>query len=452
MHTTTESQPGNTLPVQPAERIIILDALRGIALLGILMMNMPFFALPYPVQETLELRHEWGTINEKAWYFVNWFLEGSQRALFSLLFGTGIILFITRLERRLPGIRPAEFFIRRQLWLLVFGLFNAFILLWPGDILFQYAICGVIAFAFYRMSPKGLLIAALVCLVLMTARENRDLYKQKSIIRKGEAIERLDTTKVKLNDIQKDELGAMVGFREKADTGGMRKQMEKNEREVLGTYGQLYENISNVSAKLEFFYTYYGLWDVLLFMFLGMAFFKLGILTGQAPARVYWLLLLLGLGLGLLVSYFRLQPLMDVRFNKFLYTKRINFEYYELSRTLRSLGIFGGIMLLFKSGWFNWLKKLMQPVGQMAFTNYLMQSFLCLVIFYGIGFGMYGKLERYQIYYVVGAIWILEIIWSHLWLRYYRYGPLEWLWRSLTYWKRQPLKKNPAEKPAPLST
>jgi uncharacterized protein len=143
---------------------------------------------------------------------------------------------------------------------------------------------------------------------------------------------------------------------------------------------------------------------------------------------------------------------MDVRFNKFLYTKRINFEYYELSRTLRSLGIFGGIMLLFKSGWFNWLKKLMQPVGQMAFTNYLMQSFICLVIFYGIGFGMYGRLERYQIYYVVGAIWILEIMWSHIWLRYFRYGPLEWLWRSLTYWKRQPLKKNPAEKPAALST
>jgi uncharacterized protein len=453
MHaTTSESQPGNTLPVQPAERIIMLDALRGIALLGILMMNMPFFALPFPVQETLELRNEWGTINEKAWYFVSWFLEGSQRALFSLLFGAGIILFITRLEKRLPGIRPAEFFLRRQLWLLVFGLFNAFILLWPGDILFQYAICGVIAFVFYRLAPKGLFIAAFVCLVLMTARENRDLYKQKSMIRKGEAIEKLDTTKVKLTEIQKEELGAMVGFREKADTAGMRKQMEKNEREVLGTYSQLYENISNVSAKLEFFYTYYGLWDVLLFMFLGMAFFKMGILTGQAPARVYWFLFILGLGLGLLISYFRLQPLMDVRFNKFLYTKRINFEYYELSRTLRSLGIFGGIMLLFKSGWFNWLKKLMQPVGQMAFTNYLMQSFICLVIFYGIGFGMYGKLERYQIYYVVGAIWILEIIWSHIWLRYFRYGPLEWLWRSLTYWKRQPLKKNPAEKPAALST
>ena len=83
----------------------------------------------------------------------------------------------------------------------------------------------------------------------------------------------------------------------------------------------------------------------------------------------------------------------------------------------------------------------MRPVGQMAFTNYLEQSFLCGLFFYGIGFGFFGKLQLYQLYYVVAAVWIIEIAWSHLWLRYYRFGPLEWLWRSLTYWKRQPLKK-----------
>lgn len=83
----------------------------------------------------------------------------------------------------------------------------------------------------------------------------------------------------------------------------------------------------------------------------------------------------------------------------------------------------------------------MRPVGQMAFTNYLMQSLLVGLFFYGVGLGMYGKLQRYEAYYVVGATWLLQIIWSHIWLRYFRFGPLEWAWRSLTYWKKQPMKK-----------
>ena len=84
---------------------------------------------------------------------------------------------------------------------------------------------------------------------------------------------------------------------------------------------------------------------------------------------------------------------------------------------------------------------LMKPVGQMAFTNYLMQSFMCGLFFYGIGFGMFGKLQYYEIYYVVAAVWVIEIIWSHLWLRYFKFGPLEWIWRSLTYWKMQPMRR-----------
>jgi len=439
MHSNTTHELA--APVSQSERIVIIDSLRGIALLGILMMNMPYFALPYPVPDTLVLRNEWGTINEKTWYFINWFLEGSQRAIFSLLFGAGVILFITRLEKRMSGMMPAEYFLRRQLWLLVFGLFNAFVLLWPGDILFQYAICGIIVFVFHRLPVKGLLIAAGVCLLLMTARENRNLYRDKGIISKGEAVARLDTTKVKLNDQQKDELGAMTGMREKSDSAAQRKEMEKNLREIRGSYAQTYNNLSNVSSKLEFYYTYYGLWDVLLFMFLGMAFYKSGVLMGQASSKIYWGLFIIGLGAGLLISYFRLQPMLETRFNRFLFVKKVPFEFYEISRTLRSLGIFGLIMLLYKSGWFNWLFRLMQPVGQMAFTNYLMQSLIGAIFFFGIGFGMFGQFQRYEIYYVVGAVWILEIAWSHLWLRYFRFGPLEWLWRSLTYWKWQPLKK-----------
>jgi uncharacterized protein len=428
-------------PVAQQDRIIIIDSLRGIALLGILLMNIPFFGLPEPSFDNLALNNELGTINEKAWYYINWFLEGSQRAIFSMLFGAGIILFITRLEKRVQGMMPAEYFIRRQLWLLFFGLVNAFVLLWPGDILFQYAICGIIVFVFRRTPVKGLLIAAGICLLLMTGRENRDLFKNKGIISKGEAIAKLDTSKVKLNDIQKEELGAMTGMKERSDTAGLRKEMKKNLRQLRGSYEDTYNNLSNASTNVEFYYTYYGLWDVLLFMFIGMAFFKNGILTGNASVKVYWALFIVGLGGGLFISYLRLQPMFKYQFNNFELMKHKAFEYYEISRTFRSLGIFGLIMLLYKSGWFKWLFALMRPVGQMAFTNYLMQSLMCNLFFLGIGFGMMGKLQRYEIYYVVAVIWVIEIIWSHLWLRFFRFGPLEWLWRSLTYWKKQPIKK-----------
>lgn len=428
-------------PVSQSERIIILDSLRGIAILGILLMNIPGFALPEPVYGDPSVLNEWGTVNFKTWYFIEWFMEGSQRALFSMLFGAGIILFVTRQEKKVDGLWPADYFLRRQLWLMVFGLFNAFILLWFWDILFHYACLGMIMFTFRRLSPKALIIGAAISLVLMTARENLDAFRDRKMIAKGEVIAMMDTTATKLTDQQKADLGAMTEFKEKTSAEGKKKKMEKSLAAVRGGYGGFYEYQSERSFRGEINYLYYGGWDILVFMFLGMAFFKNGVLMGKASAKVYWGMFIIGLGLGLVLSYFRLMPLIDHQFNYFDYTKDTPFEFYEISRTFRAIGIFGLIMLLYKSGWFKWLFTLMRPVGQMAFTNYLMQSLLVGLFFYGVALGYFGKLERHEIYYVVGATWLLEIVWSHIWLRYFRFGPLEWAWRSLTYWKKQPMKK-----------
>ena len=358
-----------------------------------------------------------------------------------MLFGAGIILFISGKEKRLDGLLPADYFFRRQLWLMLFSLIDVFILLWYGDILLDYACLGMIMYSFRKLSPKALLIGAGLCFIFMLARENRDLYLDKKMIHKGELVAAIDTTKTKLNLIQKEQLGAMQEFKERSTHEGKLKQMEKIKLKNTGSYEALYEYRTNRYVDTLVEYLFLGVWDVLLFMFVGMAFFKMGILTGQAPAKLYWGMCIVGLGVGLVLSYLRLQPMIDTNFNWFDYRKKIHFEFYELSRTFRSIGIFGLIMLLYKSGWFKWLFALMRPVGQMAFTNYLMQSLMCGLFFYGIGFGMFGKLQRYEIYYVVGAIWLIQIIYSHIWLRYFRFGPLEWLWRSLTYWKKQPFRK-----------
>jgi len=438
------NQPNTSLaaPVSQQERITILDSLRGIAVLGILLMNITGFALPAPAyRNDLAVMNEIGTLNEKTWFIVDWTLEGTQRALFSILFGAGIILFLNRQEQRRGGLWPADYFFRRQLWLLVFGLIHAYVLLWFWEILFPYACCGMILFAFRKLSPKALMIAAGISLLLMTLRENADLYRDKAIIHRGEIVANLDTTKTVLSVEQKDHLQAMMASKQKSSLESRKKEMENSLQKVKGDYATIYNYQSGRSFYMETVGLFTFIWDFLLFMFLGMAFYKNGILTGNASVKLYWLMCIIGLSVGLLLSWYRLQPLVDHQFNRFNYAKNVTFEFYEISRTFRAIGFFGLIMLLYKSNWFQWLFTLMRPVGQMAFTNYLMQSIMCGLFFYGIGFGYFGKLERYQIYFVVAAVWIVEIIWSHIWLRYFLFGPFEWLWRSLTYWQKQPFRK-----------
>ena len=427
-------------PVSQQDRISLLDSLRGIAILGILLMNIPSFGLPRPIGHDPFFLNEQG-LNYQLWYLVSWFFDGTQRALFSMLFGAGIILFTSRKEDKLAGTLPLDYFIRRQIWLILFSLFDVFVLLWNGDILLDYACLGLIMVAFRKSSPKALLIGASLCFVFMLARENRNFYQDKKIIHRGELVAAIDTTTTKLTDRQKEELSAMQEFKEKNTYQKKVERMKTSIRKVTGSYEDVYAFRTNDYMEDLIGYLYFGLWDVLLFMFIGMAFFKMKILTGQAPTKVYWGLFVVGLGLGLTVSYYHLQPSIDYKLNWFEYTKNVPFEFYELSRTLRALGIFGFIILLYKSNIFNWLFALLRPVGQMAFTNYLTQSLLCGMFFNGIGLAMYGKLDRKEVYLVAAVVWIIQIIWSNVWLRYFRFGPLEWCWRSLTYWKLQPMKK-----------
>lgn len=438
---STQNTASLAAPVSQQERIVIIDALRGMAILGILLMNIPGFSMAIPSGWDPSVFNEAGTFNFKLWHFVEWFPEGTQRAIFSMLFGAGIILFMKRQEQRLDGVKPLEYFLRRQLWLMVFGIFDAWVLLWWGDILFDYACYGMIMVVFRNLPVKSLLIGAGICFLLMIARENRDFYLEKRTITRGEQVAMLDTTKVKLTDKQKSQLDAMNGFKEKQTHEKKLERNEKTRKKVTGSYEDLYEFRTNAYLDALIHYLYLSIWDVLFFMFLGMAFLKTGILTGEAPVKYYWIMAVAGLGLGLLLSYYRIKPMIDYQFNMYAYTKNVHFETYTISRALRSLGIFGAVMLLFKSGFFNWFFALLRPVGQMAFTNYLTQSLICGIIFYGVGFGYYGSLQRYEVYLVVGAIWVAQIIWSHIWLRFYRFGPLEWCWRSLTYWKKQPMRK-----------
>src|SRR4030095_666981 len=237
---TNEPTTALAAPVAQQERISILDSLRGIAILGILLMNIPGFGMPEVQTSDPSVFNETG-INYKTWYVVEWALAGTQRAIFSMLFGAGIILFISRLEKRMSGMEPAIYFFRRQIWLLAFGLFNAFVLLWFWDILYAYAIFGMLLFVFYRKSPKTLLVLAVVCLVLMTIRENVNLYRDKQVIKKGELVAKIDTTQTKLTVQQQDDLGSFNGMKEESSKEAKVKKAEKEISAIGGDYASLYK-------------------------------------------------------------------------------------------------------------------------------------------------------------------------------------------------------------------
>jgi len=275
----------------------------------------------------------------------------------------------------------------------------------------------------------------------MLARENRNLYLDKRTIARGEVVMKIDTTVTKLTDRQQEHLAHMEEFKKASTSESKIKRMQRANRMMSGSYEDVYEYRVERYLNNILNYSYFGVWDVILFMFIGMAFFKLGIITGNASVKLYAFICTLGLSLGLLITYYDMQPMIDAKFNSFEYTKQASLSFFELGRTFRSLGFFGLLLLMYKSGIFQWFFRLMKPVGQMAFTNYLTQSIVSAVIFYGIGFGLYGKLERYEVYMIMLCIWLVQIIWSHLWLRFFQYGPFEWIWRQLTYWKKLPLRK-----------
>ncbi len=427
----------SAVPVLQSERIYTLDMLRGIAVLGILLMNITIFSHPSVVGEDPSTLNEIG-INYYIWYATTWIFSGTQRALFSMLFGAGIILFVSRQEKKLNGLAPADYFFRRQLWLILFSLFDVYILLWNGDILFDYACLGMLMFVFRNWSPKALIIGAGVCVVLMTARENRFLYERKDLIAEGEAIAAIDTTRTKLTTLQAEVLEEMTASKARNEPKAKHKRMEKDIEKVTSSYASVYDFRTDDYVNSLVRYLYFSVWDVLIFMLLGMAFFKLGILTGSASTKVYAWMCISGVTIGLLISWLFVRYRVENNFSWFSFSKNVPFSFYELGRTPRAIGILGMIMLLYKSNLFKILFSWIRPVGQMAFTNYLMQSLICGILFNAYGLKLYGQLQRYEVYLIVLAIWIVQIIYSNVWMHYFLFGPFEWAWRSLTYWRRQP--------------
>jgi uncharacterized protein len=421
-------------PVAVSARIASLDILRGVALLGVLLLNILGFGMAsagyfHPLVG-LGKNPE---LNYAVWGIMNLFFEGSMRGLFSLLFGAGIVLFATGFGTRSGKEKGAFLHYKRTFFLLLFGMFDSFVLLWTGDILILYAMAGALLYPLRNARPKTLLILSatvLLCTSILFAvsgvfvEEGRD------------AAARIDADPSAEHSPEERELAALWT--------GSENQFTYNEsaiEEELDIRRGSYIEIADYSAKkvidsLLFFTPVYMLWDCVGMMLLGMGLYRMGVLSAQRSKKNYLQLAIGGFALGLAVNGFELFQAIDSDFDAIVVSGYFQ-GTYQLGRVAMSMGWLGLIMLFCQGKIWSGLKNRLAAVGRMALSNYLLHSLICLVLFTGAGFGLIGVFERWELYVIVLLIWMVQLALSPWWLKRYSFGPAEWLWRSLTYGSMQ---------------
>lgn len=416
-------------------RIDSLDIVRGVALLGILLLNIWGFGLEsssyFGPQAGVEVGTGNASINLQVWFAVSLLFEGSMRALFSLLFGAGVLLFLSN------GRAPSLHF-KRNFWLLLIGLFDAYVLLWTGDILIVYALASLLLFPLRNLSAKRLLTMATALMVLLALIYTVSSYglnvsrEAASKLGQAEAPE-LVSAETKEQALVWQEFEA--SYRPSAE--GIAAELAQRQASYASAAQFVYPVLAE---QLLFALPTFLLGDALLLMLVGMAFYRWKILDASRSRGFYARLMLAGFTVGLSVNGYELWHSWANSFDllaQFSYLQ----PTYDVGRTAMALGYLGLILLWCKTGVWVGLKSRLAAVGRMALTNYLMHSVICLFFFTGAGFGMVGRLERWELYLVVFAIWLLQLWFSPWWLARYRFGPMEWLWRALTYGKLPPMQR-----------
>jgi uncharacterized protein len=426
-------------PTPATNRIEALDFVRGVALFGILLMNIVGMGLG-PAYDNPTVAGGSEGINLWTWIVINVGFEGTQRALFSMLFGAGIILFTSRMEAR--G-RPdaADIYFRRNLWLVLFGLINAWILLWVGDILFYYGITALFLYVFRKLAGRTLLmlgIAALLCGAAWNALDASRLLRVHEAYQSATAV----TPKARTPK----QSAAIEAWIEKEKQFRPPPEAYREMRTAnTASYWSALQSLGVVIKHFQSWQLYRFFFDIFGMMMLGMALFKLGVLTLEVRRRVYLAMMLAGYVVGLAVGIGEVRWIMSHAFSPLAYAQAS--VTYDVGRLAMTVGHLGALMLFLRSGLFSWLRLSLAAVGRMAFTNYIAHSIVALTIFILLGY--WGALERHQLYFIVLAVCAVQLVISPIWLKHYRFGPLEWLWRYLTYGRRPAFRRAiPAPEPA----
>jgi uncharacterized protein len=412
-------------PRSGGERIVALDALRGFALLGILLVNIMNFSGINALGAEAE-----GTDRIVA-DLIRFFVQGKFLSLFAMLFGIGFWLQTTRLREKGAGLFPIWW--RRLGVLFVIGLLHT--LLDPAEVLAVYALCAVLLLIFHKLSGKAVLLAAIVLMGLP--------HLQTAIVTPVYVAE--PAAEVAPHTPAVPEEGAATEPQEEemhawnAYLGGLAIRVHSR-----GTFAEVVDYNRRFTAQ-----RWTGSWVAYLWMTVPLPLMMVGMLIGRSGVltrldqeetrlkKVFWFGLGGGIVMGILVV-----ALFDLA-GKSGWNPWIAFPaswLFSLSGLVMALAYSAGLLLLLQRRIGASLQAALAPMGRMALTNYLLQTIICISLFYGFGLGLYGHVSASQAALIAVAIFAVQIVISRLWLRTFRFGPVEWLWRMATYWRRLALR------------
>ncbi|MFZ4122053.1 MAG: DUF418 domain-containing protein [Caulobacterales bacterium] len=406
---TPSSTPAPTPPRPPAERIASLDVLRGLGVLGILMVNAVAFAWPWQAyQNPLNGPYPFEGGEVTGWFVTHVFFEMKFITLFTLLFGAS--LFLIGGER--SDAQKGATLRRRLIWLTVFGLIHG-ALIWYGDILLSYALCG-----FVVLLCRSWRVSTLI-------RVGVSLF----VIGEFATLALALLAFVPENAMSPDEMAAIgTAFwsPERATLMELSAQMRGGLLDVFW---------GNFHTWMDFFtgsFLVFIFWRTAGLMLIGIALFKMGLLQGQGRASTYWTWIALGAFSLLVIGG---QALVQIA-QGFPFPEGAGL--YQIANFVLSplvtLGYIGVVVLLLRRGAMGFIGHALSAAGRMAFSNYIAQSLIMTGLFFGArGLGLFGEATRVELIAIVVTIWVLQLIWSPLWLSKFHYGPLEWVWRKLTY-------------------
>jgi len=432
--------------VRGSERIAALDVLRGLAILFILYMNIPGMG-GYEFQIEDFRYPTWTTADFWSIYGINSFMSGTQRGMLELLFGAGIMIMARRAMNPDGPVAVADLHYRRNLWLCVLGLVNAFVLMWWGDILLTYGIAATFLFPFRRLKPlaqcgfAAVFIAALVAYSAVQYRDKAERY---------DTVARVTAAQAAHQAVSKEDKKVFDKFQQRARSYATLPQKDKEKAKKIAEADKAHHSTFAAYWKAQF-----GNWQFLMSWFwvieaeiigtmlIGMAMCQWGVIQGRARRSTYWALMLggyaVGLGLRGTMWWHALQ------FKPVLQWQEI---FTDLDRLAVTFGHLGLVHLALGSAFGRRLLRPFEAAGRMPLTIYLFTSFLMMwVVFAPWGFGLWGHWGQAQMLAVATIVIIAEAIAANLWMRSFDNGPLEWIWKSLAYQRREPFRKAPGQIP-----
>lgn len=403
----SNSTISSKIPIK--NRIESLDIIRGVVILGILIININYFSTIAIERMNPITNGDFTGLNKWIWILSLVFVKQKFMTIFAILFGAGIYLMSE--SNKVKGIKEYLVHFPRMGWLILFGLLHAY-LIWDGDILVSYALTGIVVYFFRNLSPKVLILIGVLTIVGANYSNYFSLFNPQPVSEEVSAYWNPSKEAIEQQINQKQ-----IGW------------IEDTPKRIAVSFRR----------QTTDFYTF-TLWKVMGLMLIGIALMKTKVLTAEKDKKFYIKMFWWSFIVGMIVTLPGFIHYLKSNFDYQVFTTTHLLSFYLSSITL-PFAFIALLMLVVKSEKFKLFKKVISRVGKMAFTNYIMQNIIGTLIFFGYGLGLYGKVDRVFLLQLVVAIWIFQIIFSYYWLNKFNFGPLEWCWRCLTYRKILPLTK-----------